>query len=85
MAPLVGLGSIKFVPSLLYALPALNARMGSAIEVKGELGLRRVVSGTATSMSLSNLTIEDTSGWGQESLQGDNFVRDAIRKEAVIK
>ncbi|KAF8349328.1 hypothetical protein F5887DRAFT_488047 [Amanita rubescens] len=36
-------------------------------------------------MSLSNLTIEDTSGWGQESLQGDDFVRDAIRKEAVIK
>ena len=36
-------------------------------------------------MSLSNLTIEDTPGWGQESLQGDDFVRDAIRKEAVIK
>ena len=34
MAPFVGLGSIKFVPSLLYALPALNARISSAIEVR---------------------------------------------------
>lgn len=33
-------------------------------------------------MSLSNLAIEE---WGQETPQSADFVRDAIRKEAVIK
>ncbi|KAK2465228.1 hypothetical protein APHAL10511_002582 [Amanita phalloides] len=37
-------------------------------------------------MSLSNLSIEETPAvWGQETLQGADIVRDAIRKEAVIR
>ncbi|KAF8743894.1 hypothetical protein AX14_013953 [Amanita brunnescens Koide BX004] len=36
-------------------------------------------------MSFSNLTIETPGIWGQETPQSGDFVRDAIRKEAVIK
>ena len=37
-------------------------------------------------MSLSNLAIEETPEiWGQKTPQSADFVRDAIRKEAVIK
>ncbi|KAF8636014.1 hypothetical protein AX15_000174 [Amanita polypyramis BW_CC] len=36
-------------------------------------------------MTLSDLTIEEAPVWGQETPQTADFVRDALRKETIIK
>jgi hypothetical protein len=91
IAPFVGSASTKVVPSLLKALPALNARMGSVM-INMSCQTRRVSAPalrlmcTATTMSFSNLNFEETPAiWGQDTPQTADIVRDAIQKEAVIK